>query len=73
MEQYLLRSGRSPREGYDNARSYECIKEITKGADSLEDTEALAFVAEELRELWLWKRRKGDYFGGDGLEMYEVI
>ena len=43
-----------------------------KGKETASDPEALAFAAAELRDLWMWKRRKGDYFGGDGQEMYEV-
>ena len=72
VELYVLNSQRVPSEDYDTKRSLDCLKAVTKGSTEIEDTEALALVSEDLRELWLWKRRKGDYFGGDGKEMYEV-
>eukprot|EP00192_Tetraselmis_astigmatica_P019690 CAMPEP_0117675052 /NCGR_PEP_ID=MMETSP0804-20121206/15390_1 /TAXON_ID=1074897 /ORGANISM="Tetraselmis astigmatica, Strain CCMP880" /LENGTH=213 /DNA_ID=CAMNT_0005484011 /DNA_START=113 /DNA_END=751 /DNA_ORIENTATION=- len=72
VQQYLLNSQRKPFEGFDNARGAECVKDISKGLETCKDPVALEFVAQELRELWLWKRRKGDYFGGNGEEMYQV-
>jgi len=72
VELYLLNSQRQPTEGYNNGRSAKCLKAVMQGNTQVEDTEALAHVSQELRDLWLWKRRKGDYFDGDGKDMYEV-
>lgn len=71
VDAYLAKSNRSPCEEYDTARSVMVLQRVMKGVDEVEDAEALAFVSEELRELWLWKRRKGDYYGVG--EMHEVL
>eukprot|EP00873_Tetraselmis_striata_P004721 jgi/Tetstr1/424985/TSEL_015455.t1 len=70
VDAYLAKSNRSPCEEYDTARSVMVLQRVMKGVDEVEDAEALAFVSEELRELWLWKRRKGDYYGVG--EMHEA-
>mmetsp|Transcript_38475 Transcript_38475/g.91250 ORF Transcript_38475/g.91250 Transcript_38475/m.91250 type:complete len:233 (+) Transcript_38475:79-777(+) len=72
VEQYFQQSKRQPSQEYDNSRSLDCLKLVKSGSNEVADTEALEFVASELRELWMWKRRKGDYYARDGLEMFQI-
>jgi len=72
VNSYLAKSSRGPEgaEDYDSARSVAALQSVMKGVDEVGDEEALSLVSEELRELWLWKRRKGDYYGVG--EMHEA-